>query len=81
MTAQIHHIHRKPRLVEPPRDYAEQVADYIAAVEADLREQDRVASVIAETRKYRWQQRVKWGAIAVGYLTVLYFCFQMGRGL
>ena len=65
---QVHYLHRSTpppvTVIEAPKDYAEH---------------DRIASVIAETRKYRWQQRVMWGAIAVGYLTIPLFCFQMGR--
>jgi hypothetical protein len=50
-----------------------------------IEEQARIAAVEADTRRdirIVWlQSTVKWSCVVLAYLTVVYFLFELGRGL
>ena len=59
---QVHYLHRSTpppfTVIEGPKDYAEHA---------------RIASVIAETRKYRWTVRFEIASICLAVGTLAYF--------
>jgi hypothetical protein len=88
------HLHRgfvrsdNIRRVVPPSVLSRHLGDDVEIVNLyqSLEDQARIAAIVAEidaadARLRRLQATVKWFAILLAYALIVYFTFQLGRGL
>jgi hypothetical protein len=76
-----------PRYVRPvePAELARATRDDHLDLYRTVAEQERIARVNADTRRdirvMRWQRRIKVASILLAYFLIIFFSFQIGRGL
>jgi hypothetical protein len=80
------HFVRSDNLRPPVHPIPDEHLNAIFGLYQSLEDQARIAAIVAEidaadARLRRMQATVKWFAILLAYALIVYFTFQLGRGL